>query len=217
MTGDRERRSLGDRAYQLLLWLYPRDFRERFGSDMTDFFCDRRRASARRGALGVAGVWARAIADVLSGATLERVEAVAQRLRAIRDAWTPSIDPSLDARNENMLATLTGDIRYALRGMAAKRAFSAVVLATLALGIGANVAIFSVVNGVLLRPLPYPDVERVVHVTHQSPHSSVSEPEFVDYRDMTTKFERLAAFATATGTLTGDGEPERIAVGRVSD
>ena len=217
MTSDRERSSLSDRAYRLLLWLYPRDFRERFGSDMTEFFRDRRRSAARRGALGVVGVWARALADVLTGATLERVDATAQRFRAVRDVWTRSIDPSLDARNENMLATLLGDIRYALRGMAAKRAFSAVVLATLALGIGANVAIFSVVNGVLLRPLPYPDVERVVHVEHQAPHTSVSEPEFVDYRDGTTKFERLAAYTTATGTLTGEGEPERVTVGRVSD
>ena len=116
-----------------------------------------------------------------------------------------------------MLATLMSDIRYALRGMATKRAFSAVVLATLALGIGANVAIFSVVNAVLLRPLPYPDVDRVVHVSHREPFTSVSEPEFVDYRDGTTRFERLAAFTMGPATLTGDGEPERVNVARVSD
>ncbi len=71
-----------------------------------------------------------------------------------------------------MFATLMGDIRYALRGMMTKRAFSAIVLATLALGIGANVAIFSVVNGVLLRPLPYPDADRVVQVAHQEPYTA---------------------------------------------
>jgi putative ABC transport system permease protein len=116
-----------------------------------------------------------------------------------------------------MLATLAGDIRYALRGMMTKRAFSAVVLATLALGIGANVAIFSVVDGVLLRPFPYPDAERVVQVTHLSPYSTVSEPEFVDYRNGAKRFERLAAFTTTSGTLTGDRDPERVTVTRVSD
>ena len=213
-----ERRSAADRAYRLLLHLYPREFRDRFANDMTDFFRDRRRAAARAGgSLGLAGAWARGIIDIVAGAALERTDSAARRLGALRDASTESIDPSFDTRNENMWATLVGDIRYAVRGMAAKRAFSSVVLATLALGIGANVAIFSVVNGVLLRPLPYPGVERVVQVAHRTPHSSVSEPEFVDYRDGTTSFERLAAFVTAAATLTGDGEPERITVGRVSD
>ena len=68
--------------------------------------------------------------------------------------------------------------------MVTKRAFSAIVLATLALGIGANVAIFSVVNGVLLRPLPYPNADRIVQVDAQGPVCPrVSEGEFVDYRN----------------------------------
>jgi putative ABC transport system permease protein len=211
--------SLADRIYQALLHLYPRDFRQRFGSDMADFFRDRRLAARRSaGTLGMARVWARAILDVVGVASLERAGAVARSLRAARDSWTD--EPSritFDSRNEDMLATLAGDIRYALRGMMTKRAFSAVVLATLALGIGANVAIFSVVDGVLLRPFPYPDAERVVQVTHLSPYSTVSEPEFVDYRNGAKRFERLAAFTTTSGTLTGDRDPERVTVTRVSD
>jgi putative ABC transport system permease protein len=215
MTGRSPRRSVGDRLYGLLLRLYPREFRDRFADDMTDFFRDRRRAAARRGgALGVAGVWLRGLVDVVTGAWLERFDS---RVAVVRDAWAQSTDPSLDPRTENMLATLMGDIRYALRDMATKRAFSAVVLATLALGIGANVAIFSVVNAVLLRPLPYPEVDRIVHVAHREPFTSVSEPEFVDYRDGTTRFERLAAFTMGPATLTGEGEPERVNVARVSD
>jgi predicted permease len=101
--------------------------------------------------------------------------------------------------------------------MLTKPAFSAVVLATLALGIGANVAIFSVVNGVLLRPLPYPDADRVVQIDHAAPYFTVSEPEFVDYRDGTKRFERMAAFSETAGTLTGEREPERVTIARVSD
>jgi putative ABC transport system permease protein len=216
MTTGPDARSVADRCYRLLLRLYPRDFRERFGSDMVDFFRDQR-AAARRdgGALGVAWAWTVAVADVLRVATLERLDITARWLRAARK--DDAVRITLDSRNEDMLATLMGDIRYALRGMITKRAFSGIVLATLALGIGANVAIFSVVNGVLLRPLPYPDADRVVQVAHKDPYQSVSEPEFVDYRNGTKRFERLAAFTTGSATLTGDRDPERVDIARVSD
>jgi predicted permease len=219
MTTGRDSTSLADRLYRALLRLYPRDFRERFGPDMADFFRDRRMAARRSaGTLGVTRTWARAVADIVAIATLERLDSAARRLRAVRDAWNDDSGRiTLDTRNEDMLATLMGDIRYALRGMITKRAFSAVVLATLSLGIGANVAIFSVVNGVLLRPLPYPAAERVVQIAHRDPYSTVSEPEFVDYRNGTKRFERLAAFSTASATLTGDRDPERVNVARVSD
>src|SRR3954452_8575628 len=210
MTDGPDARSFADRCYRLLLRLYPRDFRERFRAGMVDFFRDRR-AEARRadGTLGVAWAWAVAIADVARIASLERVDNTARRVRDARHAWNDHGRITLESRNEDMFATLMGDLRYALRGMISKRAFSAIVLATLALGIGANVAIFSVVNGVLLRPLPYPDAERIVQVEHEAPSTNVSEPEFVDYRNGTKRFERLAAFTTDAATLTGDSEPER--------
>jgi len=210
--------SVADRAYRLLLRLYPRDFRERFGGDMTDFFHDRRLAARQQGTLGVARVWASAVADVVRVSALERAGTTARRLRAVRDSRHHTIHRTpVDARDEDMMATLIADIRYALRGMIAKPAFSAIVLATLALGIGANVAIFSVVNGVLLRPLPYPNADRVVQIEHDPPYGSVSEGEFVDYRDGTKRFERMAAFSETAGTLTGEREPERVTIGQVSD
>ena len=210
--------SLADRAYRLLLRLYPREFRERFGGDMTDFFHDRRIAAREQGALGVARVWASAVADVCRVAALERADTTARRVRTLRESRDHIVHrTAFDARDEEMMATFMGDIRYALRGMVTKPAFSAIVLVTLALGIGANVAIFSVVNGVLLRPLPYPNADRVVQIDHVRPYSTVSEPEFVDYRDGTKRFERMAAFSQGAGTLTGEREPERVTIARVSD
>jgi len=210
--------SVADRAYRLLLRLYPREFRERFGGDMTDFFHDRRIAARQQGTLGVARVWASAVADVFRVSALERAGTTARHLRAVRDARHHTIHRAPDdARDEDLMATLMADIRYALRGMITKPAFSCIVLATLALGIGANVAIFSVVNGVLLRPLPYPNANRVVQIEHVEPYGFVSEGEFVDYRDGTKRFERMAAFSQTSGTITGEREPERLTIAQVSD
>ncbi|HVE79990.1 MAG TPA: ABC transporter permease, partial [Gemmatimonadaceae bacterium] len=116
-----------------------------------------------------------------------------------------------------MFQSILHDLRLALRGMRARPAFAAVVLATLTLGIGANAAIFSVVNGVLLKPLPYADVERVVQVSHEDPYYSVSEPEFRDYKVGTRTLATVAAYQRTSATLLGEGDAERLDVARVSD
>jgi putative ABC transport system permease protein len=116
-----------------------------------------------------------------------------------------------------MLHSIAQDVRHSLRGIARRPAFAATVIATLTLGIGANAAIFSVVNGVLLRPLAYAEPDRIVQVRHQEPYISVSEPEFLDYRRELGAFERVAAYTQRNATLTGVDEPERIAVAPVSD
>jgi putative ABC transport system permease protein len=116
-----------------------------------------------------------------------------------------------------MLATIPGDARYALRGMAAKPAFTAVVLATLTLGIGANTAMFSVIDGILLRPLPYADPQRLMQLEHGDPYYKVSEPEFLDYR-RAHSVERIAAVTMeSANVIDGAGDPERITGARVSD
>ena len=218
MMSEPDRRSAADRVYRALLRVYPRDFRQRFGADMVDFFRDRRRSAREaHGTLGVVRVWIDALVDLASMAALERLDGVRRSARSVRDRRINSHTLATESRNEDMLSTLVSDLRYALRGMITKRSFSAVVLVTLALGIGANVAIFSVVNGVLLRPLPYRDADRIVQIEHQGSYGTVSEPEFVDYRDGTKRFERMAAFTEDAATLTDDRDPERVRVGRVSD
>jgi putative ABC transport system permease protein len=100
-----------------------------------------------------------------------------------------------------------------VRVLLSRPAFSAVAILTLALGIGANTAIFTVINAVLLRPLPYHDPSRLVLLierTSQFPTQTTSWQNFVDWRDQTKSFDAVAAIRTLTMTLTGRGEPDRI-------
>ena len=109
--------------------------------------------------------------------------------------------------------TLIQDLRFALRMLLKNPGFTATAAITLALGIGANTAIFSVINAVLLRPLPYHDPSRLVLVnetTRQLADMSVSYPNFLDWREQNHVFERLAALQDGQFTLTGLDRPERL-------
>ena len=119
------------------------------------------------------------------------------------------------------METLIHDLRYGLRTMRKTPGFTAVAVIALALGIGANTAIFSVVNALLLKPLPYKDAERLVLIWHTYPQlkldqASVSAPSYVEYRDMTSSFDEVATATEWSVNLTGAGEPERLQGARVS-
>jgi putative ABC transport system permease protein len=122
---------------------------------------------------------------------------------------------NLSARMDNLLQ----DIRFALRTLARRPVFTGVAIVTLALGIGANTALFSVIRSVLLRPLPYAEPDRVLTL-----YSSwvgwektwVSEPEILDYRDGAESLDAVGAYTVAAGNLTGAGQPERVTAGVVS-
>ncbi len=116
---------------------------------------------------------------------------------------------------------LIRDIRYSLRRLRKSPAFTAIVLITLALGIGANTAIFSVVNTVLLRALPYRAPGKLVSIEHFYPslnnmEAPVSAAGFRDYRDKTSSFESVAVETPFGANLTGSGDPERVPGVRVS-
>ena len=181
----------GERLYRRLLSLYPAEFRSRYEAGMLEFYRERRMAGGRL-------AWLRLLPDLIVSATAERVRR--------SPAPTPHSQP-----------TMLPDLKHALRGLARSPGFTTVVLLTLAFGIGANAAIFSVVNGVLLRPLPFAEPERLVDFRHGEPYSNVSEPEFIDYRRDVPSLERLAAWTTSEATLESDAEPVRIPMGRVSD
>ena len=116
---------------------------------------------------------------------------------------------------------MLADLRYALRALRKSPGFTLVAAVTLALGIGANSAIFSVVYSVLLRPLPYREAERLVTVNHFYPslkglEAGVSAPGFVDYRDRSRVFAGVAVQAQWQPSLTGRGDPERLTGSLVS-
>jgi putative ABC transport system permease protein len=111
------------------------------------------------------------------------------------------------------METLIKDIRYGVRSLLKRPGFTVVAIVTLALGIGANTAIFSVVNAVVLRPLPYAEPERLMTLWETMPGSdqrSVAPGNFVDWRAQNKTFEDMAATFYANFNLTSDGEPDRI-------
>jgi predicted permease len=119
----------------------------------------------------------------------------------------------------HIMETLLADLRYGLRTLAKSPAFASIAILTLALGIGANTALFSVVNAVLLNPLPYHEPDRLVAVysrTREFSQSSISYPNFLDWVRTQNVFSSLAAFREADYNLTGLGQPERVSAEMVS-
>ena len=117
--------------------------------------------------------------------------------------------------------TLLKDVRYSFRTLLKRPAFAVIVIATLALSIGANTAIFSVVNGVLLQPLPYPNSDRLLALRDSNnqtkqPDSQVAPGNFIEWQKQTKVFSALEAYRTVSYNLTGEGSPERLLAGRVS-
>jgi putative ABC transport system permease protein len=117
------------------------------------------------------------------------------------------------------MTTLWQDIRYGFRMLWKNRGVSAIVILALALGIGANSAIFSVVNTVLLRPLPYEQADRLVFLNEKSPvldEMSISYPNFLDWREHNQSFEKIGVYNRGSYNLTGSGDPERIVTAQMS-
>ena len=120
---------------------------------------------------------------------------------------------------ESLVETCWHDLRFALRVLRKSPGFTFVAVLTLALGIGANTALFSVVNGVLLNPLPFPNENRLVSMFQAKPDfpkGSISYPNFLDWRQDNRAFESIAAYRWSDNTVRGVGEPEEVHAQRVS-
>jgi putative ABC transport system permease protein len=124
-----------------------------------------------------------------------------------------------EERLGNWLRSVLSDCRYALRQLGKNPGVTAVAVLTLALGIGATTAIFSVVYGVLLRPLPYADPDRIVavfEVTSKGRPTALADPNFDDFRDQNGSFQAIAKYGGGIATVSGTSPPTRTVVGRVS-
>ena len=148
--------------------------------------------------------------------------------RGCRTPFTPGSFamqlPQIRSRShETAMDSFLRDLKYSLRRLLRSPGFTAVVVLTLALGIGANTAIFSVINTVLLRPLPFREPDRLVTINHfyqsealNNLEAPVSAIGFRDYRDKTNSFEGVAVESGWSANLTGTGDPERVPASRVS-
>ena len=119
------------------------------------------------------------------------------------------------------MSTLIQDLRYGVRILLKQPGFTLVAVITLALGIGANTAIFSLVNSILLRPLPFRDPDRIVRLIQASPKLGlptwgVSQAGYAAYREQNRSFESIAIYTTTATNLTGAGEPERLPMATVT-
>jgi putative ABC transport system permease protein len=194
------------RLYRLLLRAYPRRFRERYGAEMTEdaqaLLAQRR---AAHGVWGVLSAWWLIARDLLRSAARERL--LARRTT------------STESTRRGDATMLVHDFRQGVRMLVRAPGFAAAAVLTVGLGIGATAAIFSVMYAVVLRPLPFPEPDRLVRiweVTPQGEDFSTSPPNVLDFRAGSRTLESIGAVGQAQMTLTGNGEPQRLSVTRVT-
>jgi putative ABC transport system permease protein len=207
MTEPRRRRFLEASAqvYRLLLRLYPAAFRDRFGDDMVLLFRERLGDEAASGGLRAVLFCIGSLRDVVRNGIAERrsvipIARARPRAPRIRGDFLP------DAARE---------VRFAVRRAIQSPGHALTTLLTLALGIGANAALFSVVNGVLLRPLSYPDPDRLVRIWDRAPRGTadflaVTAHNFFKWQEQQDIFEAVGAYRETGLNLFLDGEPERV-------
>jgi predicted permease len=188
------------RPYRWLLRLAPRQLRDAHGDDMAELFGERLAAARAAGRFATAAVWMRAVSDLL---------------RARVTSWTPERVPLTVFIDERTSLMAGSDIRYAWRALLRQRGASALAVMMLALGIAANVAVFSIVNGLFLRPFPFPEPDRLVYINTAAPKWNldvvgINYPDFDRWQKDQKLFEAIATYQTANFNLADAGGAERI-------
>jgi putative ABC transport system permease protein len=187
-------------VYRALLRLYPDAFRERYAAEMLSdaraLMAQRRR---ERGVRGVAAAVSLLVRDAV-------VNGLRQRLRRGGNRTTKP-------GRRGGVRMLWYDIRHGVRVLVRSPGFALAAIATIALGIGATASIFSVLHAVLLRPLPYPEPDRLVRIgelTPQGQEFATSPPNLLDFRERSATLASIGAFTGTRLTLTGAGEPQQL-------
>ena len=200
MTDDRARR-----RYRRLMWLAPRKLRARHGPEMEEAFVDAWLAARDRGRVAVALTWLEAFRDLLRAALPRKpLSAAAAGLR--------------EERRTLMVAT---ELRSAFRSFRRQKVGTALVVAMLSLGIAANVVVFTLVNGLFLRPFPFPEPDRLVYLNERAPRwnldqTGINFPDFDLWRRNAKTFEAMALYATTQFNLSDEHGAERISGGSVT-
>ena len=193
------RRSSYERAYAVALRLLPETFRDRFADEMLEFAARRLDRARGRGRIAELAEGARLGADL--AATVCR-EWIAE--------WK---QPDTDSPPTDNMDNFLQDVRFGIRSLLRRPGFSIIAAVTIALGIGANTAIFSVVNAVLIRPLPYQDPDRLALIwgtQGKTGQQGVVYADYLDWRARSHSFAELGAFRGQSITLTGGESPERL-------
>jgi putative ABC transport system permease protein len=191
---------------RVLLRLYPGDVRHRIGKDLEAAFeyCVARERK-RHGLRGVAYAWARLIVDAMAASAQMRRDARRDRRIARQHTFI--------TQKEGIMRHLSQDVRYAARSMRRAPMFSTVVVLTLGLAIGATTAVFTIVNAVLLRSLPYRDPAGLVLFYERigtMPPWGFSAPDYAAFSERVTSLESIAAYRNREYELSGVDAPERI-------
>jgi predicted permease len=205
-----------------LLGLYPAPFRARFGREIEQVV---RASRLERPDQPAFAFWSGIVADIVAGATRERLASLREWRRTLRQqrlARTHAFTHEPSTQGDGM-NTLAQDIRYAWRTIRKSPGVALVVIISLALGIGANSLIYSVVDGIILRPFPYPNADRVVSIGVTYPAlrgerqfvEAISPPEYVDIRTGVKSIDRLFALDLGNRNLSGGDQPERVFTGFV--
>ena len=190
-----------ERIYAAFLHLYPADFRRRFSASMLFAFATQAGEARSRGVPAFIWFWCRSLAHLVVFGLAERV--------------------SFGHRAGAWLAGLRNDLTHAARRLRHSPGFALATVITLALGIGATTAIYSVVHGVVLNPLPYPQAERLVALRHAAPGvglgvMGVSHGTYVHYREYNASLEAITVYTPTSFALLRDGESTRVPGAMVS-
>ena len=190
---------------QLLRVALPRDLRRRYLGDMVRVFTELLRdARASGGVWAVFGVWRRAVSQTIGGGVRERLRGYGRGARGPGKRNRAGRSP--------ILSHLAQDFRFALRMFARQPGFAVTAIGILALGIGATTAIFSVVDGVVLRRLPYPDPGRLIYFD-QGSHTF---PDYQEWLERLGAFESIVAVLPTRRTMLGQGRPQQIRVAQIT-